>query len=57
VNNDFAPRTHDLTFLIKKAELCINDEQKLFLSALMQYQLEGRYPEYILNTPSKEIAA
>jgi HEPN domain-containing protein len=53
-NNNFAPKTHDFTYLVDKSELVITDKQKLFLAALMQFQLEGRYPEYLLSSPSKE---
>jgi HEPN domain-containing protein len=53
-NNNFAPKTHDLIYLIDKAGLEIDDKQKLYLSALMQFQLEGRYPDYLLNSPTKE---
>jgi HEPN domain-containing protein len=53
-NNTFAPKTHDFTYLIDKSQLEINDEQKLFLAVLMQFQLEGRYPDYSLNSPTKE---
>ncbi|MBI2416383.1 MAG: HEPN domain-containing protein [Ignavibacteriales bacterium] len=51
-NNNFAPKTHNFSYLINKAELSIDDKQELFLSLLMQYQLEGRYPESIPSIPS-----
>jgi HEPN domain-containing protein len=51
-----APKTHDLIFLLDRTNLQLDEKHKLFLVVLMKYQLEGRYPEYKINTPSKEKA-
>ena len=39
-----APRTHSLLYLIDTLELTVTDQQKLLLSELNQFYLEGRYP-------------
>lgn len=43
---EVAPRSHNLIFLIEKAELDLDDETQIFLGILMNYQLQGRYPDY-----------
>lgn len=53
VNNDYAPKTHNLIYLANKAGLTLDDERKELIGVLLKYQLEGRYPEYkpeVLNT-------
>jgi hypothetical protein len=37
------------------ARVIITDEQAKFMSVLMKYQLEGRYPEYHPRPPSEKI--
>lgn len=49
-----ASRTHNLFLLLSKTSL---DQQKVseeLLTSLMEYQLEGRYPEDIAVLPSQE---
>lgn len=55
-NKEIAPKTHDLIYLIKKANLELDDSQKTTLLILMHYQLEGRYPDYYISNPGKEKA-
>ncbi|MBM4175088.1 MAG: HEPN domain-containing protein [Ignavibacteria bacterium] len=45
-NKQNPPRTHDLLRLIEKTNLSINEDQKLFLDEINDYQLEARYPDY-----------
>jgi len=50
---DIPPKSHNLLSLIGKTNLEISDEDKDFCGILMSYQLEGRYPEYYPESPSK----
>lgn len=43
---DVAPKSHNLIYLLEKAELEMNEENHIFLGVLMKYQLQGRYPDY-----------
>lgn len=52
--NDFAPKTHDLIYLANKSSLLFDEKQNLILVILMKYQLEGRYPDNYISSPSKE---
>jgi len=56
-NESLAPKTHDLIYLMKKANLSLNEAQTMTLLILMNYQLEGRYPENFIGSPGKEKAA
>ena len=38
------------------SNLELSDSQIQFLASLQKYQLEGRYPDYEIDTPSKLIA-
>lgn len=51
----FAPKSHNLNYLSELAKFNLTDEQAMFMSVLMKYQLEGRYPEYYPKSPSSEI--
>lgn len=53
---ELAPKSHKLLYLAEKALIELNDEQKDFFSVLMQYQIEGRYPEFFPPRPTKENA-
>ncbi len=50
---EIPPKSHNLLFLIGKTNLEISDDDKDFCGILMSYQLEGRYPEYYPESPSK----
>lgn len=57
---NFPPKTHNLTFLYENSNLNLNEEQTDFLQMMNVYQIEGRYPDYISmlhNTTTKEMAA
>jgi len=49
--NQLAPKTHNLNYLYELAGVKVSDENTLFMSVLMKYQLEGRYPEYYPKVP------
>lgn len=55
-NNQLAPKTHNLIYLLENTDLVLNDQMKNFLGILQKYQLEGRYPENAINIPEKEEA-
>ncbi len=46
VNQEIAPRSHNLIYLSEKAKLDLEDDLQIFLGLLMKYQLQGRYPDY-----------
>jgi HEPN domain-containing protein len=49
-----APKTHNLNYLCELAGIEVSVENALFMSVLMKYQLEGRYPEYYPKVPTLE---
>ena len=51
---DIPPRSHKLFLLLEKTNITISEVNKSFLGILMQYQLEGRYPEHYPSIPSIE---
>ncbi len=56
VTKEIAPKTHDLGYLSRKAELALTKEQQDFLDRMNQFVLEARYPEdkleiYKMSTP------
>lgn len=48
---DFAPRSHNLIYLSERANLVFNENEEIFLGILMNYQLQGRYPDYNPSVP------
>jgi HEPN domain-containing protein len=57
--NNFPPKTHNLTYLYENSKITLTDEQTDFLQIMNVYQIEGRYPDYISmlhNTTTKEKA-
>lgn len=49
------PKSHNLVYLQELAKVEVTDEQRVLMSVLMKYQLEGRYPDYKPETPSIDI--
>ncbi len=47
-------KIHNLSFLLEKTDLKLNEHQLLLCDKLMFYQLEGRYPEFYPKVPSKK---
>lgn len=43
------PKIHNLTLLAKKTNLQLPDDYVDFLDRMNQFQLEGRYPDYVSN--------
>lgn len=50
-NKDFPLKTHNLLLLAHKSNIELNSDRKIFLSKMMGYQLEGRYPELMQSVP------
>jgi HEPN domain-containing protein len=44
---DVPPKTHNLTYLLNKSTLDLEEEDSDFLQSLNIFQLEGRYPDYL----------
>jgi HEPN domain-containing protein len=51
---DLAPRSHDLLFLIERANIILADAQRDFLGRVQVYCLEGRYPTELPPAPMAE---
>jgi len=54
VKKDIAPKTHNLIYLQRESKISLEIENINFLTFLMLYQLEGRYPDYKVMIPPKE---
>lgn len=55
--NEIPPKSHDLFYLSKLAEIELPEDKQLIIQILMKYQLEGRYPEYMPDAPQQKIVA
>lgn len=51
---DFAPKVHELLYLLKKTNLNLGKSEKEFLGTINDFNLEGRYPENYLEVPSEK---
>lgn len=49
------PKSHNLNYIQEIAKVEVTEQQRLLMSVLMKYQLEGRYPDYRPDTPSFDI--
>lgn len=49
---DFAPKMHELLYLLSKANLKSSEDTKDFLGTINDFNLEGRYPENFLEIPN-----
>ncbi len=43
------PKTHNLIFILSQTPVELNEAQKVFLLELNRFQIEGRYPEDIVQ--------
>ena len=55
-NNELAPKIHKLQYLAESSGVELNEGQKDFFGVLMQYQIEGRYPETYPPYPMEQDA-
>ena len=53
---EIPPKTHNLIHLKALANIELAEEQTSFLSVLMEYLLEGRYPQYYPSIPSSDFS-
>jgi len=51
---EIASKSHNLILLSEKAKIEFENDNDIFLGILMKYQLQGRYPDYNPQIPSKE---
>lgn len=54
--HEIPPKSHNLHYLLEKSTISIDEKQLEFLSVLMIYQLEGRYPDSYPQSPSRMLA-
>ena len=47
------PKIHNIVYLLDRAYITLTDEQKIFLVKVNDFQLEGRYADYLGNVYSK----
>ena len=50
---DVPPRTHNLQRLVSVARLDLKDSQFDFMGNMMEFQIEGRYPDMVSKPPDK----
>jgi HEPN domain-containing protein len=43
------PRTHLLLRILQEAQVSLNSEQEIFLQLMNNFQMQGRYPDYLQN--------
>ncbi|TAH20520.1 MAG: HEPN domain-containing protein [Cytophagales bacterium] len=43
------PRTHQLLRILQEAQVNLNSEQEIFLQLMNNFQMQGRYPDYLQN--------
>lgn len=55
--HEIPPKSHDLFFLSKKANIDLPEDRQSIIQILMKYQLEGRYPEYFPEMPQQNVVA
>ncbi|MCH8317423.1 MAG: HEPN domain-containing protein [Bacteroidetes bacterium] len=47
--SNYPPRIHNLIWIIKKTNLQFTEEQLAFLKKMNDFQIEGRYPDYMMK--------
>ena len=52
---EIPPKSHDLFYLSKLANIELPEDKLLIIQILMKYQLEGRYPEYLPEAPQQKL--
>jgi HEPN domain-containing protein len=52
---EIPPKSHDLFYLSKLVHVELPEDKQLIVQILMKYQLEGRYPEYLPDSPQQNI--
>ena len=47
--NNIPPKIHNLIWLIQNTKLQLTEEQLAFMDRMNEFQIEGRYPDYLMN--------
>jgi HEPN domain-containing protein len=55
VHTAIPPRTHNLGFLLDRTGIVVSIQEDEFMGLMMEYQIEGRYPQYYPKIPSKSV--
>lgn len=55
VHTSIPPRTHSLGLLLDKTGIDVSKEEDEFMGLMMEYQIEGRYPQYYPKIPVKSV--
>ncbi len=55
--SDVPPKTHNLKRLADLAGLTFKESDYEFLATMMEFQLEGRYPEITKKSPDKKVSS
>lgn len=48
-NNELPPKIHNLVRLAELADIALNDDQKLLLDTINDFNIQTRYPDYKLD--------
>ena len=51
---EYAPKSHNLFYLLEKANVDFDEENYIFIGIISVYQLEGRYPTDNIKLPHKK---
>ena len=51
--NDYPPKTHNLVRLVQETKLDLSVDDLAFLEQFNDFQLEGRYPDYLFSIQKK----
>jgi HEPN domain-containing protein len=55
VHRVIPPRTHNLGFLLDRTGVIVSTQEDEFIGLMMEYQIEGRYPQYYPKIPPKSV--
>ena len=55
VHTSIPPKIHNLGVLLDRTGIIVTKEEDDFIGMIMNYQIEGRYPQYYPQTPSKAV--
>ena len=55
IHTAIPPRIHNLGVLLDKTGINVSKEDDEFIGMIMNYQIEGRYPQYYPQIPSKAV--
>ncbi len=55
-NGGITPKSHDINSLAKKAEVDFTNSESKFIDTLINYKIQGRYPDDSASIPSKSIS-